>query len=369
MKNTMFFFLLLVSSHLSAQFVYTIKADSTKLTGCDSNELIIENHTQGVPGFLYNTGKGRTAFKRPLTKINDTFYLVGADTLKLRNPNAWVQGLNAFGTTGMLGTKDNQPLDIYAGNQRGARFTNRGHLLLGTTTDSTFRLDMTGSQRIVSPVNGGLRVSAASDQFNIALVPDYINSAMISFGSIAASITVNKQPIHNIPAYSLLIGGISPTRIVALTSYTSNPVFVVNGSGNATINGGYNGIVLGDSGVVANSSAPAFNVNGGIGTGTGFTGDIIFSTGNSQASGATVHTLTNRWWLKGGTGYFSNTSSPTSSVDVSNANGYSQFRMRTTYTPTSSSDTNGNTGDFSWDGNYFYIKTATGWKRAALTTF
>ncbi|MES1226825.1 MAG: hypothetical protein ABUT20_65735, partial [Bacteroidota bacterium] len=193
------FFLVAVTTNLSAQFVYTIKADSTRLTGCDSNELIIENHTQGVPGFLYNTGKGRTAFKRPLTKINDTFYLVGADTLKLRNPNAWVQGLNAFGTTGMLGTKDNQPLDIYAGNQRGARFTNRGHLLLGTTTDSTFRLDMTGSQRIVSPVNGGLRVSAASDQFNIALVPDYINSAMISFGSIAASITVNKQPIHNIP--------------------------------------------------------------------------------------------------------------------------------------------------------------------------
>lgn len=92
MKHILIFFLFLVFSvTLSAQQVYTITADSTKLTGCDSNELIIENHTQGVPGFLYNTGKGRTAFKRPLTKINDTFYLIGVDTLKLRNPNAWVQ--------------------------------------------------------------------------------------------------------------------------------------------------------------------------------------------------------------------------------------------------------------------------------------
>jgi hypothetical protein len=31
---------------LSAQYVYTIKADSVKLTNCDSSELIIENHTQ-----------------------------------------------------------------------------------------------------------------------------------------------------------------------------------------------------------------------------------------------------------------------------------------------------------------------------------
>jgi hypothetical protein len=40
---------------LTAQVVYTIKADSVKITNCDSAELIIENHTQGVPGFLYNT--------------------------------------------------------------------------------------------------------------------------------------------------------------------------------------------------------------------------------------------------------------------------------------------------------------------------
>ena len=43
--------------------------------------------------------------------------------------------------------------------------------------------------------------------------------------------------------------------------------------------------------------------------------------------------------------------------------------MRTSYTPTAITDTNGNVGDFSWDDNYFYIKTSAGRKRSALTTF
>ncbi|WP_177193743.1 hypothetical protein [Niastella yeongjuensis] len=42
-----------------AQYVYTIKADSVKITNsCDTAELIIENHTQTVPGFLFNKGRG-----------------------------------------------------------------------------------------------------------------------------------------------------------------------------------------------------------------------------------------------------------------------------------------------------------------------
>src|SRR5882762_7758802 len=93
-----FFVIILISLSevMSAQYVYTIKADSVKLTNCDSSELIIENHTQGVPGFLFNTGNGRTVFKRGAQKINDSLYLIGADTLKVA-PNAWVQGGNTFG--------------------------------------------------------------------------------------------------------------------------------------------------------------------------------------------------------------------------------------------------------------------------------
>lgn len=64
---------------------------------------------------------------------------------------------------------------------------------------------------------------------------------------------------------------------------------------------------------------------------------------------------------------------PTSTLDIFGIHGYSQLRLRVSYTPTSSSDTNGSTGDVSWDDNYIYIKTNPGgtptWKRAALTTF
>ncbi|WP_211330020.1 hypothetical protein [Deminuibacter soli] len=49
---------------LTAQFTYTIKADSVKITNENcSAELIIENSTKNVEGFLFNYGKGRTRFR------------------------------------------------------------------------------------------------------------------------------------------------------------------------------------------------------------------------------------------------------------------------------------------------------------------
>ena len=75
-----------------------------------------------------------------------------------------------------------------------------------------------------------------------------------------------------------------------------------------------------------------------------------------------------------GSGYFSGslaagTTNPTASLDVNGSTGYDQLRMRTPYTPADSLDANGNVGDIAWDDDYIYLKTATGWKRAALSTF
>lgn len=39
------------------------------------------------------------------------------------------------------------------------------------------------------------------------------------------------------------------------------------------------------------------------------------------------------------------------------------------YTPTCTTDPNGDIGDTAWDINYFYVKTSEGWKRAALETW
>ena len=119
---------------LKAQYVYTIKADSVKLTNCDSSELIIENHTQNVSGFLFNTGNGRTIFKRGAQKLGNGSYLIGADTIQT-SPNAWVQGGNSFGTTGILGTLDSNKLDFYTNNTFRARLGTAGEFLLGTTNN------------------------------------------------------------------------------------------------------------------------------------------------------------------------------------------------------------------------------------------
>jgi hypothetical protein len=127
-----------------SQYVYTIKADSVKITNCDSAELILENHTQGVPGFLYNTGNGRTQFRRGLVGLGNGSYVIGADTLQL-GTHAWLQGGNAFGTTGVLGTLDNNHLDLYTNDTQRVRVTSTGNLLVGTTFDGGSKLWVNGN--------------------------------------------------------------------------------------------------------------------------------------------------------------------------------------------------------------------------------
>ena len=147
--------LIFLCHELSAQYVYTINADSVKITNCDSSELIIENHTQNVPGFLFNTGNGRTIFKRGALKLTDTSYLVGGDTVKWRN-NAWVQGGNSFGATGVLGTNDSNHLDLYTSNTQQARITKTGNFLIGGTADNFNKLQVNGPVSInaVNRVSG-----------------------------------------------------------------------------------------------------------------------------------------------------------------------------------------------------------------------
>src|SRR6185437_12719697 len=112
---------------------YTITADTVLMTSCDSTELTLRNHTDTVPGFLFNNGDGHTIFKRGLQRLSSGSYIIGADTLK-----AWLQGGNSFGTTGILGTMDNNPLDLYSNGSQQLRFTPAGHLLFGSKADNGY---------------------------------------------------------------------------------------------------------------------------------------------------------------------------------------------------------------------------------------
>lgn len=110
----LFFFFLSVSLWQAgqAQTVFTIVADSVKLTNCDTTEFILENHTQGVPGFLFNTGRGRTQFRHILTNLGNNTYLVGTDTLSLVSTSQWLpNGTNIYNAnTGNVGIHRTSPV-------------------------------------------------------------------------------------------------------------------------------------------------------------------------------------------------------------------------------------------------------------------
>jgi hypothetical protein len=82
--------------------------------------------------------------------------------------------------------------------------------------------------------------------------------------------------------------------------------------------------------------------------------DLILSINSTERARLTT---TGRFGL--------NTNAPTALLDV-NSN---TIRIRSDLTPSSSSDSQGNVGDIAKDDNYIYLKTSSGWKRAALSTW
>ncbi|MBO9729198.1 MAG: tail fiber domain-containing protein [Chitinophaga sp.] len=91
--------LCLISTVSYAQTVYQIRADSVRIySGCDTAELIIENHTKDTLGFLFNKGKGRTEFRRIRMKmLGNSLAIVGQDTIQLgtgAGGSAYIQNQN-----------------------------------------------------------------------------------------------------------------------------------------------------------------------------------------------------------------------------------------------------------------------------------
>lgn len=123
------------------------------------------------------------------------------------------------------------------------------------------------------------------------------------------------------------------------------------------------------AGADTNMQGGSLRLAAGKSTGNALAPDIIMATTTAQASGTTLQPLTDRWYIKGETGRLSNVFAPTALLDISAATGYNQLRLRTSFTPASTADANGNIGDIAWDDNYMYIKTASGWRRTALADF
>lgn len=151
MKKVLLLLVAAVSmAEIKSQYIYKIKADSVLITNdsCTA-ELNLENSTKSIKGFLYNKGNGRTEFRAGLIKINDSTYIIGNDTLKLKTGtfgNPWLQGGNSFGALGKFGLSDSNHIDFYTNNiVRGRLTSNGGNLLLGTTTSNGEKLQVNGS--------------------------------------------------------------------------------------------------------------------------------------------------------------------------------------------------------------------------------
>ena len=94
---------------------------------------------------------------------------------------------------------------------------------------------------------------------------------------------------------------------------------------------------------------------------------LPFSDGRNYLRSTTILADTNAAHMVGvGLG------APTSKLHVNGAAGHNQFRLEKPYTPTSSSDPNGEVGQVAWDANWSYQKVSVNphvWKRSPYNTW
>lgn len=114
-KVVSFSILTCVVLSVNAQVQTRVIGDSVFIhSNTGKGELILQNSTDSVNGFLYNKGSGRTEFRRALIKVNDSTYLVGTDSLHLNNAasSTWslIGNAGTDPSINFIGTTDNQPL-------------------------------------------------------------------------------------------------------------------------------------------------------------------------------------------------------------------------------------------------------------------
>ena len=133
-----------------------------------------------------------------------------------------------------------------------------------------------------------------------------------------------------------------------------------NTSGTNNVAIGYHAGYEGGANILTGNSNTFLGYNASYGTNTTIT--------NSTAVGANI-TLTdsNTVILGNSTSVGVGTTSPTSKLHIDGTAG-KQLRIANSFTPSSTSNTTGETGDIAWDDGYIYVRTSAGWQRAALST-
>jgi hypothetical protein len=142
------------------------------------------------------------------------------------------------------------------------------------------------------------RLSDATANLSIAIGYNanslHANCIVFNAGGFGQSTAANQFIAHNITDVYF---GEGPR------TFNSNAInYTIHGSGGATS--------------VVNTNGGNITIAGGKGVGIGTPGDVIISTPTIAASGNTLQSLTDRWWVKGNLGTLSNVASPNASAQL-----------------------------------------------------
>jgi len=239
-----------------------------------------------------------------------------------------------------------------------ASYNSSESLLFFTGNGSNIR---TGTERMRISSIGNIGIGTTSTPARLTIVGAGATSStnnLLVTNSAAAPVIKSQDDRKVTLGYNLDFTESSTAVGNGVNVINSNALALTIGAGSSNFNfsaGSIANIVSNGNTVLRAFPSGVNCVSIGAGANPSYTLDVLGSAGNLGVRGNT---------LLGADG-----TAATSRADIIGANGYSQLRLRTKYTPTSTADTNGNTGDISWDENYFYVKTAAGWKRSALSTF
>lgn len=281
-KNIILGILILVSGTVAGQVQTHVIGDSVLIhSNTSTGELILENSTKNVNGFLHNKGNGRTEFSKVLVKLSDSIYIIGGDTLRV-NPAVYTasNGLTMTSNNVKLGGTLIENTTITGGQYTvTSTFDNLGGAsglkLSSTSTAAASNLqrllevnlsgtNATGAQTTTAGYFSNLHKGTNSTNIALEAIADsgtnnwagrftgnvYINGSGsstgtgISFylGSFAGSDLYIKRNsntlIFNAPGYQTLAGGLDIYRYNPIDGhvwYTQNPatakVFIkANGS-------------------------------------------------------------------------------------------------------------------------------------------
>jgi hypothetical protein len=235
-----------------------------------------------------------------------------------------------------------------------------GRVAIGTTT-------LVGGTRLyISPDAAntvGLRIGGTTR--SLGANSNFETFNQIDGSSISGAVTVEEVATLNIIPPNVT-GGATANRLANLVFWnTADGMLLVARS---DVGAGKNLTIQAGGGRGTNKMGGELRLSSGIATGTG-SSFISFYTATAGSDGSDDNLPGEKMRITGDGKVGIRTTSPTALLHLNGATGYNQLRLATSYTPTGSSDANGNVGDIAWDNSYIYVKTGVGWKRAALSTF